>query len=64
MSKDDTGVLTRAALVDRGCVITELPALTDVDTPEDARAVAAAMSPASRFHRAMEAVEAGSPSPT
>jgi hypothetical protein len=64
MSRQDTGVLTRAALVDRGCVITELPVLTDVDTPEDARTVAAAMSPTSRFRRTLEALDAPSPSAT
>jgi glycosyltransferase A (GT-A) superfamily protein (DUF2064 family) len=63
MSRDDTGILTRAALVDRGCLITELPVLTDVDTPEDARVVAAAMSPASRFRRTVEALDTRSRTP-
>ncbi len=62
MSRDDTGALTRAALMDRGCAITELPVLTDVDTPADARAVAAAMSPTSRFRRTLEALDAQSAS--
>ncbi len=60
MSRVDTGALTRVALVDRGCVIAELPELTDVDTAEDARAVAAAMSPGSRFRRTLEALDARS----
>ena len=63
MSRDDTGALTRAALAGRGCVITELPVLNDVDTPEAARAVAAAMSPTSRFRRTLEALDARSTSP-
>ena len=64
MSRADTGALTRVALEDRGCSITELPTLTDVDTPADARAVGAAMSPASRFPRALEALDVRSSSPT
>ena len=51
------GHLTRAALEDRGCAVADLPVLTDVDTPEDARAVAATMPPASRFRRALEALD-------
>ncbi len=62
MSRADTGALTRAAIEDRGCVIRELPVLTDVDTPADVRSVAAAMAPTSRFRRALEALEVGSPS--
>jgi len=57
MSRADTGALTRAALEDRGCAVADLPVLTDVDTPEDARAVAATMPPASRFRRALEALD-------
>jgi glycosyltransferase A (GT-A) superfamily protein (DUF2064 family) len=58
MSRPETGALTRAALVDRGCAIAELPVLTDVDTAEDARVVAAAMAPSSRFRRTLEALDA------
>jgi uncharacterized protein len=64
MSRADTGALTRAAIEDRGCSITELPMLTDVDTPADARTVGAAMSPTSRFRRTLEALDVRSSSPT
>ena len=63
MSRDDTGGLTRAALANRGCVVSELPELTDVDTPEDARAVASAMPAVSRFRQTLEALDARSSSP-
>ncbi len=49
MSRVDTGALTRAAVVALGCTVAELPVLTDVDTPADARRVARGMTPGTRF---------------
>jgi glycosyltransferase A (GT-A) superfamily protein (DUF2064 family) len=60
MSRSDTGALTRAALVASGSTVAELPVLTDVDTPDDARRVARGMTPAARFPRALRRME---PSP-
>jgi hypothetical protein len=54
MSRDDTGVLTREALERLGLVVGGLPVLADVDTPEDARAVAGAMDPDARFPQALD----------
>jgi len=52
MSTSDTGRLTVAALRGLGLRVAALPALRDVDTAADARAVAAAC-PRSRFARAV-----------
>ena len=60
MSRSDTGALTRAALVALGSTVAELPVLTDVDTPDDARRVARGMTPGARFPRALRRME---PSP-
>lgn len=49
MSRADTGALTREALERLGLVVAGLPVLADVDTPEDALAVAADMDPGARF---------------
>lgn len=47
-SRDDTGARQRAALVTAGLSVADLPILVDVDTPEDAVAVAAG-APHTRF---------------
>ena len=52
MSTADTGALTLAALQQRGLSMARLPVLRDVDTAEDAHAVAA-LCPGSRFARAV-----------
>ena len=54
MSRPDTGARTRAALVARGLSVNPLPKLSDVDTAEDARSVAATV-PESRFAAAVYA---------
>jgi glycosyltransferase A (GT-A) superfamily protein (DUF2064 family) len=48
MSSPETGAVQRERLVGAGLAVRELPPLRDVDTPDDARAVAAA-APHSRF---------------
>ena len=55
MSTSDTGRLTVAALRGLGLRVATLPALRDVDTAADARAVAA-VCPRSRFARAVAVV--------
>ena len=50
-----TGALQRERLVQAGLRVVDLPEMVDVDTAEDARAVAA-QSPASRFARALQAM--------
>ena len=55
MSTPDTGRLTLKALHGAGLRVAELPALRDVDTWADARAVAA-LAPAGRFAAAVAAV--------
>ncbi|WP_433502801.1 TIGR04282 family arsenosugar biosynthesis glycosyltransferase [Pseudonocardia halophobica] len=57
MSRADTGERTLHALRTAGLRVALLPELTDVDTAEDARSVAADV-PGSRFARAVERVEA------
>ena len=52
MSTADTGALTRTALEQRGLSVATLPVLRDVDTAEDAHAVAA-LCPGSRFAHAV-----------
>ncbi|GAA1192292.1 TIGR04282 family arsenosugar biosynthesis glycosyltransferase [Prauserella alba] len=54
MSTSDTAAATRAALAGRGLDVASLPLMSDVDTEEDARAVAGTV-PGSRFARAVEA---------
>jgi uncharacterized protein len=51
-SRPDTGARTRAALQASGCQVVELPELSDVDTWEDAAAVAAEV-PDGRFAAAV-----------
>ena len=53
-SRSDTGARTLAALRTAGCQVTELPVLSDVDTWEDAVAVAEAV-PGGRFAAAVAA---------
>jgi len=53
-SRSDTGARTLAALRTAGCRVTELPVLSDVDTWEDAVAVAEAV-PGGRFAAAVAA---------
>ena len=55
MSTSDTGALTLAALQQRGLSMALLPVLRDVDTAEDAHAVAA-LCPNSRFSRTVHAM--------
>ena len=57
-SRSDTGLRTLAALQTAGCQVVELPQLSDVDTWEDAVAVARAV-PGSRFAAAVAAGLAG-----
>jgi uncharacterized protein len=62
-SRSDTGARTLVAMRTAGCQVTELPVLSDVDTWEDAAAVAAAV-PGGRFAAAVAAGSAaldGSP---
>ena len=54
MSRADTGALTRQALERLGLVVGGLPVLADVDTPDDARAVAGTMDPAARFPQVLD----------
>ncbi|MGH4013881.1 MAG: TIGR04282 family arsenosugar biosynthesis glycosyltransferase [Pseudonocardiaceae bacterium] len=53
-SRPDTGTTTLATLRAAGCHVAELPQLSDVDTADDAVAVAAGV-PASRFGTAVRA---------
>ena len=53
-SRSDTGARTLAALRTAGCQVTELPVLSDVDTWEDAAAVAVTV-PGGRFAAAVAA---------
>ena len=57
MSAADTGLRQRARLAELGLGLAVLPALRDVDTMDDARAVAAS-APARRFAAALLQVEA------
>lgn len=50
MSTEFTGAVQRRRLVDAGLTVQDLPRLEDVDTPDDARCVAA-QAPRSRFAR-------------
>jgi uncharacterized protein len=55
-SRSDTGAQTMAALRASGCRVVELPELSDVDTWDDAAAVAADV-PGSRFAAAVAALD-------
>ncbi|MWA06662.1 DUF2064 domain-containing protein [Actinomadura sp. LD22] len=55
MSRPDTGALQLARLRAAGLSVAAMPELTDVDTPPDARAVAAA-APGGRFAAAVRAL--------
>ncbi|MFF3286529.1 DUF2064 domain-containing protein [Streptomyces sp. NPDC003023] len=57
MSSPDTGAAQRRRLAGAGLAVRELPGLRDVDTPDDARAVAAA-APGSRFAAALAGMSA------
>lgn len=59
-SREDTGARTLAALRAAGLRVALLPELSDVDTIEDARAVAAA-APLTRFAAAVAALAVGVP---
>jgi glycosyltransferase A (GT-A) superfamily protein (DUF2064 family) len=59
MSRDDTAVLTRAALEQAGLTVVDLPQVTDVDHFPDALSVAALCPPGSRTHRVVGQVAAG-----
>ena len=63
MSRTDTGSLTREALERLGLVVGGLPVLADVDTPEDARAVASGMDPNARFPQVLARLDRGGPVP-
>ena len=54
MSRADTGSMTLAALVGMGSLVTELPVLADVDTPDDVWLVAKSLGTASHFRQAVE----------
>ena len=54
MSRADTGSMTLAALVTLGCIVTELPVLSDVDTPDDVWLVAKGLDASSHFRQAVE----------
>lgn len=56
MSRDDTGRLQLARLHDAGLAVRMLPQLTDVDTIDTAREVAAA-APATRFAEALARID-------
>jgi glycosyltransferase A (GT-A) superfamily protein (DUF2064 family) len=58
MSRDNTGAVQRARLAILGLRTTILPPLRDIDTIEDARAVARE-APCGRFAAALEAIEPG-----
>ncbi|MDP9385515.1 MAG: DUF2064 domain-containing protein, partial [Actinomycetota bacterium] len=57
MSSDTTGAAQRARLAELGLAVADLPPLLDVDTIEDARAVAA-VAPGTRFAAELAEVEA------
>ena len=59
MSRDDTAVLTRAALEQAGLTVLDLPQLTDVDHFPDALSVAAECPPDSRTRRVVDGIAAG-----
>ena len=59
MSRDDTAVLTRAALELAGLTVLDLPPLTDIDHFPDALSVAAECPPGSRTRRVVDEISAG-----
>ena len=59
MSRDDTAVLTRAALERAGLTVLDLPQLTDIDHFPDAVAVAALCPAASRTRQVVAEIAAG-----
>ncbi|WP_369136856.1 TIGR04282 family arsenosugar biosynthesis glycosyltransferase [Modestobacter versicolor] len=61
MSRDDTAVLTRAALERAGLTVQDLPQLTDVDHFPDALSVAAECPPDSRTRRVVDGIAATLP---
>jgi glycosyltransferase A (GT-A) superfamily protein (DUF2064 family) len=58
MSRDDTAVLTRAALEQAGLSVLDLPQLTDIDHFPDAVAVAAQCPAGSRTRQAVDGIAA------
>jgi glycosyltransferase A (GT-A) superfamily protein (DUF2064 family) len=58
MSRDDTAVLTRAALEQAGLTVLDLPPLTDIDHFPDAVSVAAQCPPDSRTRRVVDGIAA------
>jgi glycosyltransferase A (GT-A) superfamily protein (DUF2064 family) len=61
MSTPTTGAATRRAFEDAGLVVGSAPLLRDVDTAEDAEAVAKACREDSEFARLWAATVGGSP---
>jgi len=61
MSRDDTAVLTRAALEQAGLTVLDLPQLTDIDHFPDALSVAALCPPGSRTRRVVDSIAAELP---
>lgn len=51
MSKDDTGEMQRARLIDAGLAVAELPELTDIDDIDSLRAVAKVLRPGTTLAR-------------
>jgi len=58
MSREDTAVLTRAALEQAGLTVLDLPQLTDIDHFPDALSVAALCPPGSRTRRVVDSIAA------
>jgi glycosyltransferase A (GT-A) superfamily protein (DUF2064 family) len=58
MSRDDTAVLTRAALEQAGLTVLDLPELTDIDHFPDAVSVAAECPEGSRTRRVVDGIAA------
>jgi glycosyltransferase A (GT-A) superfamily protein (DUF2064 family) len=56
MSTGRTGAVQRRRLVEAGLDVRDLPVLRDVDTPADAREVAACCPPGSRFAAAVSSL--------
>jgi glycosyltransferase A (GT-A) superfamily protein (DUF2064 family) len=54
MSREDTALLTRAALEQAGLTVLDLPELTDIDHFPDAVSVAAECPPGSRTRRVVD----------
>jgi len=58
MSREDTAVLTRAALEQAGLTVLDLPQLTDIDHFPDALSVATLCPPGSRTRRVVDSIAA------